>query len=52
MDLLHTSWAQVTAVDCDGASLAQLRQREDKVKIVQMDLEEALACWVMAAVTV
>ena len=36
--------AQVTAVDCDGASLAQLRQREDKVKIVQMDLEEALAC--------
>lgn len=32
---------EVTAVDCDGASLAQLRQREDKVKIVQMDLEEA-----------
>eukprot|EP00435_Cladocopium_sp_Y103_P073525 s32_g44.t1 len=38
--LLMDMGFEVTAVDCDGASLAQLRQREDKVKIVQMDLEE------------
>ena len=33
---------QVTAVDCDSQSLEQLRQRSDKVKIVQMDMEEMI----------